>query len=123
MAQAQFPQFKLPKIDLEAVFALQKANLAVVHEVQLVLVDAAQSIVKAQADYAADLVARARGGFDAKAPRKPEAVLAEVKAAAEKAVAVGKHNVDLGFAAQRRVVDLATQRAQANLDELKKLAA
>lgn len=123
MAQAQFPQFKFPKIDLDAAFAMQRANLAVMHEAQTVLIEAAQAIVKAQADYGADLVARMKNGFDVKSPRKPETVLADVKAAADKAVAVGKQNVDLGFAAQRRVVDLATQRAQANLDELKALAA
>jgi hypothetical protein len=56
-------------------------------------------------------------------PAKPETVLADVKAAAEKAVAVAKEGVDLGVAAQQRVVGLVTDRVKANVDELKALAA
>ena len=38
---------KLPKVDLDALFGLQKANLAVAYEAQTVLVDAFQAIVRA----------------------------------------------------------------------------
>jgi hypothetical protein len=119
------PAADRPKLDLDALFALQKANLAALHEAQNVLVEATQAIVKAQADYARELAAQLKtvAAADAKAPRKPENVLAGVKAATEKAVAVGQRNVDLGVAAQRRVAELVAQRAQANLDELKALAA
>lgn len=112
-----------PKFDLDALFAMQRANLAVIHEAQTVLVEAGQAIVKAQYDYARELASRTKAGAEVKEPKKPETMIANVKAAAEQAVAVGKHNVGLGFAAQRRVVELATQRAQANLDQLKTLAA
>lgn len=128
MAQAQFPSFhfpelKRPKVDLDALFALQRANLAVLHEVQSVLVEATQAIVKAQADYVEELTARTKAVLAAKEPKKAEAVLADVQAAAEKAVSVGKENVDRSLVAQRRVADLVTKRVQANIDEFKALAA
>lgn len=128
MAQPKFPSFpfaelKLPKHDLDALFAMQRANLAALHEAQNVLVEAAQAIVKAQAGYVAEVAAQIRANLAAKEPKKAEVVLAEVKAVTEKAVEVGKQNVDRSLVAQRRVADLLAQRAQANIDELKALAA
>lgn len=119
----KLPELKLPKLDLETVFALQKANLAAVQEAQSVLLDAAQAIVKLQHGYASELVAQAEAALKAKEPRKPEAVIADAKAAAEKAVAAAKQGVELGVAVQRRVAELVAQRVQANLAELKTLAA
>ena len=58
-----------------------------------------------------------------KAPKEPQAILADVKAAAEKAVAAGKQGMDLGVAAQQRVAGLVAKRVQANIDEFKSLAA
>jgi hypothetical protein len=123
MPTTAFPGFKLPKLDLDALFGLQKANLAAVQEAQSVVLEAAQAIVKAQHGYAQELLAAAKAALAAKQPRQPQAVLAEVQAAAEKAAVVGKQNVDLGVTAQRRVADLVAKRVQANLDELKALAA
>jgi hypothetical protein len=37
------PELKLPKLDLEAMIALHKANLAAAHEAQAVLLNAAQA--------------------------------------------------------------------------------
>jgi hypothetical protein len=119
----KLPELKLPKLDLDALLGLQKANLAAVQEAQSVVLEAAQAIVRAQHGYAQELLAGAKAALAAKQPRQPQAVLAEVQAAAEKAVVVGKGNVDLGVAAQRRVADLVAKRVQANLDELKALAA
>ena len=128
MAQAapsprNLPDLKLPKIDLDAVFGLQKANLATAQEAQNVLLDAAQAIVRAQYGWAEEAAAEVRAALNAKAPKQPEAVLAEVKAAAEKAVAVAKESVDLGVMAQRRVADLLSRRAAANVEQIKVLAA
>jgi hypothetical protein len=123
MAQVQAPQFKLPKIDLDTLFAVQKANLAVIHEAQNVLVDAAQAIVRKQHGFVAELVEKAKAASTNKAQKKPEQVLAEVQAATEKALSVSKENVDLSFGAQRRVADLVTRRVQANVNEFKALAA
>jgi hypothetical protein len=128
MAKVSAPEFKLPEfkarsVDLDALFALQKANLAVAHEAQTVLVEAAQKIVKAQAHYVQDLLAQLKANLATKEPKKAQTVLADVQAAAEKAVAVGKSNVDLTLVAQRRVADLVSQRVQANINEFKALAA
>ena len=58
-------------------------------------------------------------GLRPRSSAEPEAVTADVQAAAEKAVAVTKQGVDLGVAARRRVMfGLVTKRVQANVDEL-----
>ena len=123
LPELKMPEFKFPKVDLDALFGLQKANLAVAYEAQTVLVDAIQAIVRLQHGYAQDVVATLKAAAQTKAPAKPETVLADVKAAAEKAVAVAKEGVDLSVAAQQRVVGLVTDRVKANVDELKALAA
>lgn len=122
-AETKLPELKLPKVNLDALFGLQKANLAVVHEAQSILVDAAQAIAKVQYGWVEDVLARVQAALNNREPKKPEAVLADVQAAAEQAVQVAKQGVDLGVAAQQRVVELFTKRAQANVDELKSLAA
>jgi hypothetical protein len=119
----KLPELKLPKLDLDALFGLQKANLAVVQETQAVVLDAVQAIVRLQHGYAAEVVETLKAAAAAKQPAKPETVLADVKAAAEKAVAVTKQGVDLGVAAQQRVAELVTERAKANVEELKVIAA
>lgn len=121
--ELKMPEFKFPKVDLDALFGLQKANLAVAYEAQSVLVDALQAIARLQHGYAQELVETLKTATTTKAPAKPETVLADVKAAAEKAVAVAKEGVDLSVAAQQRVVGLMTDRVKANVDELKALAA
>lgn len=121
--QIRFPELKLPKIDLDAVIAVQKQNLATVQEAQNVLVDATQAVVRLQRGYAEETVAGAQSALKAREPKKPQVAIEEFKAAAEKAVAVTKQGVDITVAAQRRVVELFTQRAQANVDALKALAA
>jgi hypothetical protein len=128
MAKATLPEFKLPelklpKIDLDALFGLQKANLAVAQETQSVVLEAVQAIVRLQHGYANEVVETLKAAATAKAPAKPEAVLADVQAATQKAVAVAKQGVDLGVAAQQRVVELVSQRVKANVDELKAIAA
>jgi hypothetical protein len=45
---------------------------------------------------------------------KPEALVEETKAAAEKALAVVRQSVDLAAAAQRRVGELLVQRSQSS---------
>jgi hypothetical protein len=116
-------EIKFPKLDIEAVFAAQKANLAVVQEAQNVLIDAAQAIVKAQFDWTMDMVASGENALRGKQPAKPEAFVADMQSTAEKTMAVAKQSVDLATAAQQRVAELVAQRTAANLDELKSLAA
>lgn len=123
LPEFKLPELKLPKFDLNALLALQTANLVAVHEAQNVVLEAIQAVVKSQAGYAEELVAEAKGALTTKEPKQAEAMLADVKAAAEKAVALSKQNVDLSLAAQRKVADLVAQRVQANVNELKALAA
>ena len=118
----KLPEPKLPKFDLDALFAVQKANLAAAHEAQTVLVDAFQAIAKVQQGRVEAAVADAKTALEGKKLTDPRAVLAEVKAAVEKNVAVAKEVVELTVAAQRRVVELFTQRTQASVEELKAAA-
>ena len=117
------PEFKLPKFDLDALFASQTANLAAVHEAQSVLAGAAQAIAKVQYGYVEQAVAEAKAALATKELPKPEAVLANVKAGVEKTVAVAKEVVDLAVAAQQRAYEVLTQRGQASVDELKAVTA
>ena len=117
------PAFKLPKLDLDALFTLHKANLAAVQEAQAVLLDAAQAVTRLQAGYAEELLDAARGAWASPEAKQPGAVLAEVQAAAEKAAIVVRQSLDLGVAAQRKLAELTTARASANLMGLKTLAA
>jgi hypothetical protein len=123
LVPAQFPELKLPKFDLDALFSVQTANLAAAHQVQSVLVEAAQAVARLQHGYVEQAIADVKAVLGTKQLGKPEAVQADVKAAAEKAIAVGKEVVDLTVAAQKRVAELVTQRVQASVNEFKALTA
>ena len=131
----KFPEPKLPKLDLDALFATQKANLAAVQEAQSVLIDAAQAIAKVQHDYLGQSMAAVRAALSRKELAKPDAVLAEIKDAVvrirsvdvvERISATTKQVMDfavVAVAAQHRAVELVTRRTRANVSELKALAA
>lgn len=123
LVPAKFPELKLPKFDLDALFSVQTANLATAHQVQSVLVEAAQAVARLQHGYVEQALANVKAALGTKQLAKPEAGMADVKAAAEKAIAVGKEVVDLTVAAQKRVAELVTQRVQASVTELKALTA
>jgi hypothetical protein len=120
---APLTDLKLPKLDIDALFAAQKANLAVAQEAQNVLMEAAQAIAKAQYNWTMDLVASGENALRGKQPAKPEALVADMQSTAEKTMAVARQSVDLATAAQQRVAELVARRAAANLDELKSFAA
>jgi hypothetical protein len=115
----------LPKLDVDAVFAMQKANMDTLVKAQSVLLDAAQAAVKAQYGFVAEYLDQAQtmmsGKFDAE--KKPDAYVADVKAAADKYVSVTQNQMDLGMKAQAEAMDMITKRVQQNVDELQKLAA
>ena len=115
----KFPELKLPKIDVVALFAAQKANLATVHAAQTVLFGAAEAIAKLQYGYVEGAFAEAKSTAQSKELPKVETV----KATGEKVTAVAKEVVELAVAAQKRVAELLTQRTQAAVTELKALAA
>ena len=123
LVPAKFPELKLPKFDLDALFSVQTANLAAAHQVQSVLVEAAQAVARLQHGYIEQAVADVKAALGTRQLAKPEAVQADLKAAAEKAIAVGKEVVDLTVAAQKRVAELVTQRVQASVSEFKALTA
>ena len=116
-AAFKFPELKLPKVDVVALFAAQKANLATVHEAQTVLFGAAEAIAKVQYGYVEGALAEAA----AQSKELPKAET--VKATGEKVTAVAKEVVELAVAAQKRVAELLTQRTQAAVTELKAIAA
>jgi hypothetical protein len=76
-----------------------------------------------QHGYLVQTVAAARAALGRKELAKPHAVWAEVKAAVERTGATTQQVLDLAVAAQRRGVELVTQRTQANADALTALAA
>ena len=115
----KFPELKLPKVDVVALFAAQKANLATVHKAQTVLFGAAEAIAKLQYGYVEGAFAEAKAAAQSKELPKAETV----KAAGEKFVAVAKEVVDLTVAAQKRVYELFTARGQASVAEFKAVAA
>lgn len=121
--ELKLPEVKLPNVDIDALQGLQTANLAAAHEIQSVLLEAMQAIGRIQFGFYDESVAGMKALIEGKGPKEPQAILADVKAAAEKAVAAGKQGLDLGVAAQRRVAELVAKRVQANIDEFKSLAA
>ena len=115
----KFPELKLPKVDVVALLAAQKANLATVHEAQTVLFGAAEAIARLQYGYVEGALAEAKAAARSKELPKAETV----KATGEKVTSVAKEVVELAVAAQKRVAELLTQRTQAAVTELKALAA
>lgn len=113
------PEFKLPKLDLDALFAVQKANLAAVQEAQSVLLGAAEAIAKVQHGYAEQVVAELKATLESKELPRPESL----QAAGEQAIAVTKEVVDLTITANKRVAELLSARGQASVEELKAFAA
>ena len=114
---------EVPKFDLDALFTTQKANLATVHQAQMVLTGAAQAITEVQYGYLDQALSEAKAVFASRELPKPETVLANAKAGVEKTVAVAKEVVDLAVAAQQRAYKVLTQRGQASVEELKAVAA
>ncbi len=121
----ELPKLAIPKFDLDALIALQKANVETVIAAQKIFFDLFQTVSKRQAELYKELVGRVegnlKGGFDSK--KQPAAYVDEAKAAIEKAVADAKETMDLGLKAQAEVVDLFVKRATANFDQVKSLAA
>lgn len=122
-ANGSFAKSELPKFDVNAVVAMQKANLETFVQAQKIWTDAAQSIAKLQVGYVNDLVSQAQAMFAAREPRGADNYVADARAAAEKAVTVAKQQIDLGAKAQAEMVDLVAKRVTANFEQAKSLAA
>ncbi len=117
------PEIKLSPFDLDVLFARQKASLAILCEVQNVLVETTQAVVRAQYGWFEESVTGARTALSRREPHTPETALAESRVVAEKAFAVTKQSIELAVAAQRRVGALLMQSAQDNMAALELPAA
>ena len=115
--------FQMPRFDLDAVVAMQRANLDTFVQAQKILSDAAQGIAKVQVGYVSDTVAHVQGALARKEPKHAQGYLADVKAATERTVTVASQQFGLGSKAQGEVVDLLTKRALANIEHVKTMAA
>jgi hypothetical protein len=122
-ASPSLSEIKLPTFDLDVVFARQKAGLATLREVQNVLVETTQAVVRAHYGWFEESVAGARTALSRREPHTPETALAESRAVAEKALAVTKQSIELAVAAQHRVGALLVQSGQDNMAALELPAA
>ena len=117
--------FQAPKfVNVEALQAMQKANLDTFVRAQQVFADATQAIFKLQVAW----LNQANGAFKGYASNEAgrpaaEDVLAKMKAVTEHAVETGKAQTEIGLKAQQQVADLVVARVQKNIEETKSLAA
>ena len=122
MAKPAIPTF--PRSDVDAVVGLQRDNIETVLKAHRIVSETAQAVVTLHAGWLQEAAEQVRGAFAKAGPtRKPEAVLADARAAAERAFAVARQEINLGTRAQSEVVDLLAKRAAANLDQVKAFAA
>jgi hypothetical protein len=119
LPEFKLPELKLPNVDLDALFAVHKANLAALHAAQSVLVEAAQAIARVQHGYLTQTMAEAKVMLGSKGLPTPDAVLGNVRTVTEKTVAAAKEVIDLGLAAQRRVAELVVERSAAQAEPFK----
>ena len=99
----KLPELKLPKFDLDALFAVQTANLAAAHEAQTVLVECRPGGRQGAVRLCRAGGRRCQGG--ARPPRSCPSPRPcwPTSRPAEKAIAVAKEVVDLTVGAQKRV--------------------
>ena len=122
MTAYKIDAFQAPKfVNVEALQAMQKANLDTLVRAQQVFADAARAISKLQVAW----LNEAGGAFKGYVPtgvRGPAAgdVFAKAQAGA---VETGKAQVEIGLKAQQEVADLVAARVQKNFEESKSLAA
>ncbi len=113
-----------PKMNVEAVTAMQKANIDTMVEARKIMLGATQSIAKLQYAWISDALKHAESLFKGNVVnRKPEDLFAETKAVTERALTIGKEQTDLGLKAQKEVAGLVTARVQKNFEDAKTLAA
>jgi hypothetical protein len=118
------PLPNLPTFNLDALVALQKANVETLVQVQKILTEAAEAAFQAQIkrlEAWQGQIEAALKGFDVS--KKPEAYAKEAQAAVETVMAEAKAAVESGVKTQREVAQILADRAVANLNELKALAA
>ena len=118
------PKFDLPKVNFDAVLAMHKANVDTMLEAQGIWMQTAEAIAKLQYGWVEESVKNGQALLKGDVTkRKPEELMADAKAAADKVIAVAKEQADLGMKAQAKVADLVTKRVNANLEDVKTFAA
>jgi hypothetical protein len=122
LVPTKHPAMPLPAFDLDAYFILHKGNLAVIHEAQAMLADAIHSIARAQFGYVEQVVAEGKAVLANQDLVRPAAAIANAQITIERTVAVTKQVLSLATDAQRRVGELISRRARANLAEFKVVA-
>jgi phasin family protein len=124
MPSFDMSKFAMPKFNFDAVVALHKANVDTMVEAQGVWMQAAEAIAKLQFGWFEETFKQGEAMLKGDVTRKkPEDFMADAKAAADKVMAVAKEQADLGLKAQKQVADLVTKRVNANLEDVKSLAA
>ena len=103
--------------DLDSLFIVHKGNLAVVHEAQALLADAAHEIARVQYDQLQQLLTGGRRFASVIGSAEPAAVLGYAHAALEGAVATASTVAHLALDAHHRVGHLLARRARSNMDE------
>jgi len=123
-AKFDMPKFDMPKLDFEALVALHKANVDTMMEAQGIWMQTAEAMAKLQYSWLEETFKQGESMLKGDVTkRKPEELMADAKAAADKVMAVAKEQADLGMKAQKQVADLVTKRVNANLEGAKTLAA
>jgi hypothetical protein len=117
------PELKPSKLDVDAIFDLQKGNLIAMQESHSVVLDAVQSIIRLNYGYVREMAASLQAMAEATYPTKPDAVIADVQAVTQKPVSIARPGIDVDVDARQRVVELVGQRVTASVDELKTIAA
>jgi len=125
----ELPKFDLPKFDMpglhvDAFVAMHKANMETMVEAQSVMMQTAEAMAKLQYGWVEEAFKHGEAMMKGDATKKkPEEFMADAKAAADKVMAVAKEQADLSMKAQKKVADLVTKRMNANIEEVKTLAA
>ena len=123
-AAPAFPAISIPTVNLDALVALQKANIEALAQVQKIFADAAEAAWQLQMKRFDAWKAQAELALKSYDPaKKPDAYVKEAQAAVETAVADAKVVVEGGVKAQREAAQVLASRFVANLNELKALAA
>ncbi|MCB2011960.1 MAG: phasin family protein [Geminicoccaceae bacterium] len=123
-AEPALPRFDFGKFDVDAIVALQKANMETMVTAQKILFDLAQTVARRQSEMLKENFTRSEKLFQSfDASRQPTDYMDEARSAMEKALADVQETVDLGMKAQNEVVDLFVQRASKNFEEVKAFAA
>jgi hypothetical protein len=114
-----YPKFNFPKFDLDGLVAMQKANVETVMQAQRVLTDAARAMFKLQAGWLSETSRQLQAMTKIDVAKAPDAVVAETRAATDRAFAVARQQLDVGTRAQGEAADLVAKRMAANVDQVK----